>query len=68
MKLTGWYQGDQKPVRKGYYEREYQPNNNYFSYWNGKAFSVSEITAYLPKKIRFIDSQYQNLPWRGVEK
>ncbi len=37
MKLTGWYQPDQKPVRVGWYEREYR-QGPVLDYWNGKHF------------------------------
>jgi hypothetical protein len=36
LKLTGWYSGDQKPVRKGFYQVDTPGfNGNKYSYWNG---------------------------------
>jgi hypothetical protein len=36
LKLTGWYPGDQKPVRKGFYQVDTPGcNGNKYSYWNG---------------------------------
>ena len=60
MKLTGWYQGDQKPVRVGYYERQYFGGATKFDYWAGKIW------------ISYPDSMFeiysQKLKWRGVAK
>ncbi|WP_395005814.1 hypothetical protein [Undibacterium sp.] len=69
MKLTGWYRGEQKPVRVGFYQRE----DHYgiiYAYWNGRhwrvGFPIYEnafFWADLP-----CGSMYQDLPWRGVAK
>ena len=62
MKLTAWYSGDQKPVRKGFYERDFSSTGSRWhvrlSRWNGESFiGVSNIG---------VKSFYQNLPWRGL--
>ena len=36
MKLTEWYQGDQKPVRVGYFERQVSNYFTWIDWWNGK--------------------------------
>ena len=44
MKRTEWYSGDQKPVRKGVYERDYRTRNTFYCYWDGAAFGCSELS------------------------
>lgn len=69
---TGWYGGDQKPVHIGVYERDMTLADSVdqyliYSYWNGDYWTVSGDT---PEKavahIRLLDSNYQDLPWRGL--
>ena len=62
MKLTGWYQGDQKPVRAGWYERgnPYNPLVFYRHYWDSFWWKPTKYSSKI--------MQYQNLPWRGVAK
>ena len=60
MKLTGWYQGDQRPIRVGYYERQVTEHFTWMAWWNGEYWTLLQRSFYL------VDNQ--NLPWRGVEK
>ena len=60
MKLTPWYPGTVKPVRKGWYQRKYRHFGPSMCYWDGKKFSALEY--------RHDYSFTQNLPWRGVAK
>ena len=68
MKLTGWYQGDQKPVRVGVYLRDYEDGDHWYSYWNGKYFSVADDRLDCVESTKDWKSIQQNLPWRGVAK
>jgi hypothetical protein len=56
MKLTEWYDPDQKPVRKGYYECKCC---NFKFYWDGKGW--------LSKKDRK-DYAQMAAGWRGLAK
>ena len=60
MKLTPWYPGTVKPVRKGWYQRNYPSLGPSMCYWDGKNFSMIED--------RYENSFTQDLPWRGVAK
>jgi hypothetical protein len=69
MKLTEWYNGDQKPVRVGVYERDYS-DCSYFCWWNGRDFGKP---AKSPETCKIFGMMWgtaidQNLPWRGVQK
>lgn len=68
MKLTGWYSGNQKPVRKGVYERYYKfIKHRVYCKWNGEFWfspSYSANEAILSK----FESVYQDLPWQGLAK
>lgn len=73
MKLTGWYDGKQKPVRVGVYERDYGTLSlsfNYYAYWDGKRWYCATARArdaYQSRKVHFDwPSRHQKLPWRGV--
>ena len=75
MKRTGWYNGTQKPVRVGVYERDYGTlllTFNYFAYWDGKRWYCSMYSArgaYEARTLQFDwPSEHQKLPWRGVVK
>ncbi|KVD68031.1 hypothetical protein WI86_19540 [Burkholderia ubonensis] len=35
MEKTPWYPGDIKPVRKGWYERDYEAGDVYLDLWDG---------------------------------
>lgn len=63
MVRTGWYKGDQTPIRVGPYERQYPaPAGSdfiYLSYWDGKCWNGSRYRESVP-------SHFQELPWRGL--
>jgi hypothetical protein len=70
---TGWYRGDQKPVRVGAYQRKYFSGGGWFfwfSWWDGKRFSTSRIllSDCQNDEMKYGYSDRQNLPWRGVTK
>lgn len=58
MEKTGWYQGWQKPIRIGLYERNYGPGSIIMCTWNGRSW-YSPYTG-------INESRYQVLPWRGL--
>jgi hypothetical protein len=66
MKLTGWYSGDQKPVRKGIYERDHGYCSS-FSWFDGGNWRASFY--FIEKAIENNGwvSSYQDLPWRGIQ-
>ena len=67
MKKTPWFRGDQKPVRVGYYQRDYGGDGVGLDFWNGVEWglwmSVAPFTEFLWTRL-----SEQNLPWRGVLK
>ena len=65
MKRTGWYRGDQKPLkeREGLFERIYPITRSiYKCHWNGKDFGFGD------GRMHGSPSPYQDLPWRGITK
>lgn len=68
MKRTGWYRGDQKPVRVGPYERAYGDDIHVYCFYDGEAFSVAGESPEEAEDYRFTVSAHQNLPWRGLAK
>ena len=65
-KVTGWYRGDQKPVRVGVYERMYPNGLICCCWWNGKHFSFGYANPDLALAAHRLRSGYQSLPWRGI--
>lgn len=67
MKLTPWFDGSQKPVRVGMYQRRMRVWDRLcWSWWDGQLWSRVR-----PRKAEaYIDRNYvsvfQNLPWRGL--
>ena len=61
MKLTGWYDGDQKPVRKGVYE-VYTEYGNLFRSWNGKEWGLNDA------RYGWCWCYQQDFKWRGLTK
>jgi hypothetical protein len=64
MKRTKWYNGYQKPVRVGYYERDYWLNLGEEltvtqCYWNGTTWGLEGTD---------LVYTHQHLPWRGLTK
>jgi hypothetical protein len=67
MKLTGWYRGDQKPVRVGVYKRRCKGGR--FSLWDGRTWSLGFYDAGLCAAFGcIVPASEQALPWRGVAK
>ena len=73
MKRTRWYDGEQKPVYVGVYERKfgkassYFPHTTFFSRWDGKYWAQSGVTVEGADARRNF-SHLQHLPWRGFTK
>jgi hypothetical protein len=67
MKLTEWYSGDQKPVRRGVYRRDFLDGNWYspfnLDFW-GPLCDLPDVAA----EFYNCKSEFQHLPWRGIEK
>jgi hypothetical protein len=67
-KLTPWFPGSVKPVRKGYYERDWNGDGNSWrvapDYWTGTAWRDAYSVCLMEKVSRSV----QNLPWRGLAK
>jgi hypothetical protein len=71
MKLTGWYSGDQKPVRVGIYQRAYDCGTLIlYCYWDGVNFGGGVLTSgHASLSYQYHGSSLsQSLPWRGVAK
>lgn len=75
MKLTDWYNADQKPVRVGVYERSYKLypsfyDRSYYCWWNGRSFGFGRDSPKLCSYLKMSEgaSLIQDLPWRGVQK
>ena len=67
MKLTGWYDGKQKPVRVGVYERKY--GNRVFFCWWGVEWGMGTNNQKCAESLWWIAAApNQCLPWRGVAK
>lgn len=67
MKLTPWFSGDQKPVRKGVYQRVFK-NKKHYSFFNGMRWFVGSGSPSTARTYEGWDTSFQNLPWRGVMK
>lgn len=63
---TDWYEGHQKPVRVGLYQRLYRAGI-FFCYWDGECWyqgdPVRGVAMILAGDMK---STMQNLPWRGL--
>jgi hypothetical protein len=62
MKRTKWYNGFQKPVRIGEYERDYWLSEDVLlvkDIWDGYGW-VEPVTGFVCRQ--------QHLPWRGLTK
>ena len=73
MKRTAWYTGITKPVRKGWYERDYagvigfgQFEDIHRDYWD--QLSPGDGFWYVDEFGELNDAFYENLPWRGIAK
>lgn len=68
-KLTPWFPGNVKPVRKGVYERDWLDGGpQWFSYWDGKNWCFGDETAEGAKYAANMlhTSAHTNFPWRGL--
>ena len=76
MKRTGWYSGNQKPIRLGVYERYYQfgaRGEIYFCYFDGFVWLVGAKLAMdamnaAMNSYPHDECAMQILPWRGLRK
>jgi len=66
MKLTRWYSGDQKPLRKGVYQ--VKSDGVYFSYFDGKNFNGCWFTTERAAENQWSPVCHGKLQWRGVAK
>ena len=72
MKRTKWYPGTIKPVREGWYERDYTsvssvPEVIHKDLW--QQFKPGDGFWYVDEPAGQInDAFYENLPWRGIVK
>lgn len=65
MELTQWFEGSEKPVRTGVYERKFAFGDLY-SYWDGYKWHSPTTTLCFAEQLGI--STQQNVPWRGVAK
>lgn len=69
MKLTPWFPGTVKPVRKGVYQQKNGVGSLGYQYWDGKFWHGWSSTVYGAQRDNHIAAEYyQNDPWRGVAK
>ena len=70
MTETGWYNGNQKPVRVGAYKRpnvySARANAFLFHWWDGRKFGHGAATISRAYLRRLDVSRHQNLPWSGL--
>ena len=67
MKLTGWYDGCQKPVRAGLYRRRYADSSLVlWAYWTGTFWGCAADTQQSALEFLGVPSIRQCLPWRGI--
>lgn len=66
-KLTPWFPGNVKPVRKGVYQRRAGFLGSY-SYWNGRFWCLGDNTPLAAKDSVAISyaSEAQSALWRGL--
>lgn len=63
MKLTGWFDGRKfVPAHVGVYEC----GDGFFRYWNGEFWGAYGRTEDIAAYFAPVESQYQNLDWRGL--
>lgn len=70
--ITGWYSGSQKPVRSGYYLRDYgtdTPQKTNWCYWDNELGQWNYTSVYKNGDVFNMDNLcgfYQNVPWCGI--
>ena len=62
---TGWYRGDQKPIRIGAYKRKYPNGSICYSWWDGRLFHWAVQSLRITATGLDV-SRHQSLPWRGL--
>lgn len=62
--ITPWFDPKTKPIRLGVYQRNYF-GRLWYSYWNGSYWGQLSALYQFAVHYRLIESQYQELPWRG---
>jgi hypothetical protein len=65
IKVTDWFDGDVRPVRKGYYKRLDGIFARYW-YWRGKEWESGGWSCMANCSRLKAKSPYQNLPWCGL--
>lgn len=68
-KYTGWFPANITPTREGIYETKSPVLGNqagWFSYWNGKSWSVAYLALDRALSARHWVSEAQNREWRGL--
>jgi hypothetical protein len=65
-KLTKWFPPEVKPVRHGWYERDYHRPVPAYSYWNGRFWSSGVPYLMDNQMTRNIVSPFQSKHWRGL--
>ena len=69
MTETGWYNGDQNPVRAGVYKcRICHRNGHAYAWWSGKYWGLARYTVMEAYLTRSEASTYQYLSWCGLTK
>lgn len=67
MRRTGWYQGHQKPIVIGVYEREtYTDRSILYSFFNGKKFMRGRSSIEQAMAESCNESCFQSFRWRGL--
>jgi hypothetical protein len=66
MKKTGWYSGDQKPVRVGLYEVQLRPEYFGYKFWSGKAWGAFAFEKEYAAAWKHIVEGQQEINWRGL--
>ena len=64
-KLTPWFPAGVRPMRNGFYLRDYRPTIAY-SYWDGECWSMGCFDINDHKFTKSEPSAFQGLRWRGL--
>ena len=67
MKLTPWFNGKQKPVRVGLYQRT-DGVRCLYAWWNGRVWSLGDESIEIALWFKKFSSFRQEFFWRGVMK
>ena len=60
-KVTPWFPADVKPVRKGYYQRQYRDSCMWWpDKWDGKEWKLCNEDGTI------IGPSFNDMPWRGL--